>query len=166
MTSPTSIKKYHWSYFCFRRSDYRGIKKLISAIRKSQENGTIPLEGEDTEDEDNHRSDNAWRARSSETRIGTHRPSYGSTGRSPPVVTFPSDLDPPPVELPEPALPLPSESGEAAAARSPTTSSTTRISPSTNMATRKSVMDRPTPFRSKTDVSDLIVYHKCYSDQV
>lgn len=83
---------------------------------------------------------------------GTAPPnSYGSTGRTPPRnVHSPEYENPPPVELPDPALPFPSADGNADV-RPASRSSLAQASPAASKA--KSVVKKPMPFRSKTDVS-------------
>ncbi|KAH8113950.1 SPX domain-containing protein [Phellopilus nigrolimitatus] len=93
--------------------DYRGLKKLITAIKNGQQNGNLePLEElsespRPSTSAEGRRSTTSNRAVPVETTVN---PGYGSTGHTPPLTGRISDgTIVPPVDLPEPALPYPAE---------------------------------------------------------
>ncbi|KAI5121712.1 hypothetical protein M0805_002105 [Coniferiporia weirii] len=131
--------------------DYRGLKKLITAIKKAQGSGKLePLEElSETHRASTHAADRPSSTSHSTPLDATSHASYGSTGRTPPLETF-VPMSPPPVDLPEPALPLPSAQNGDHVRRSAASMDAGSFS-NVNDAHRM----RLRPNRAKTDFSDM-----------
>lgn len=132
-------------------SDYRGLKKLISAIKRAQESGQLlPIE-EQSETPRRLSSIDGPQNTADEhfPPIARTTSKYGSTGETPPliarneVVIDESTEIPPPVELPSPALPLPHKQNKASV----------EFSVRSISGESEHASSRPKAFRSKTDVT-------------
>lgn len=138
-------------------SDYRGLKKLISAIKRAQESGQLlPIE---------EQSETPRRLSSIDGRQNTadgHFPpiartssKYGSTGETPPLVARnevfvdESTEVPPSVELPSPALPLPHKQNKASV----------EFSVRSISGESEHASSRPRALRSKTDITVCTLNH-------
>ena len=96
--------------------DYRGLKKQIAAIRKAQETGASEAFDETTRSQPTVEDVNTNPSRSEASRAPSN---YGSTGETPPLsgrvhIEIRSS-SPPPVELPDPAIPLPTDKPKSTA---------------------------------------------------
>ncbi|THH12162.1 hypothetical protein EW145_g196 [Phellinidium pouzarii] len=132
--------------------DYRGLKKLITLIKDAQENGILQPVGEQSDSPEASTSAEGHRSiPSNRAPLDTiAHASYGSTGRTPPLVIRDSGpMSPPPVDLPEATLPLPAERNKD---RMRTSIASADVASVTNASSSSPARLRPS--RAKTDYFD------------